>query len=184
MEKSDEELMELYQKGDFMAFETLYIRHSPRIYEFLKKKTSTDIAHDLMQEVFAKLHKSRKTYNPQYPFLPWIFTVVRNTLTDFYKKNESKMVLSSSSIENHNIEALLATQENLMQDNKIGQDISHILMALPEQQRQVIELRYLQEWSFEQIANELQTSPENIRKIVSRSLKKMRSLILKKEESL
>lgn len=184
MEKSDEELMELYQKGEFMAFEILYNRHSPRIYEYLQKKTPQGFSQDLMQEVFAKLHKSRKTYNPQYPFLPWVFTIVRNTLTDFYKKNESKMALSSSSIENHNVEALLATPENLIQDNKIGQDISHILMALPEQQRQVIELRYLQEWSFEQIANELQTSPENIRQVVSRSLKKMRSLILKKEESL
>ena len=49
---SDEEIMELYQAGDFSAFETLYCRHAGRVFEYLKKKVSVESAQDLLQEIF------------------------------------------------------------------------------------------------------------------------------------
>src|SRR5690606_9818099 len=70
---SDEELMELYQSSDYLAFETLYKRHSGRILQYLTKKVGTEIGQELLQDTFARIHKSRDKYNTQFPFLPWIF---------------------------------------------------------------------------------------------------------------
>ena len=88
---SDEDLMALYQSGDGHAFETLYRRHSGRVFEFLQKKTNPLNARDLLQEAFLKLHRARHQYSVQYPFLPWLFTITRNVLVDFVRLNETKI---------------------------------------------------------------------------------------------
>lgn len=164
----DEELMCLYQAGDPAAFELLYRRHSGRVYEYLKKKTTAENAGDLLQEIFERLHKSRDKYNPQYPFLPWLFTVSRNALFDFFRAAETKRTGDIDP------DSLPARQEAVF-DSASPKEISEILSVLPDNQRRAIALRYLDEWSFEKIAENLKTSPENVRQLVSRGLKKLRS---------
>ncbi len=91
-DRSDEELMTLYQSGDYMAFECLYERHSGRVFQYLKGKVEGEVAKDLLQETFLKVHRARAQYQPQYPFLPWLFTVARNSLNDFFKSADQKIV--------------------------------------------------------------------------------------------
>lgn len=168
-ELTDEELMSLYQTGDFAAFEVLYGRHSGRIFEYLKKKVSIEVAQDLVQEIFEKLHKSRAKYDVQYPFLPWLFTVSRNTLFDFFKEAETKLSRASNSSP-----VLL---ENIAQSaltDHSGHDISIILANLPQNQKRAIELRYLHDWSFEKIADDMKTTEDNTRQVISRGIKKLR----------
>lgn len=174
---SDEGLMDLYQKGDFPAFQEIYLRHSKRVYQYLKVKTnSVESAQDLMQEVFEKLHHNRDKYNSQFPFLPWVFTISRNTLLDHYKKAESKLV--KNSVFEEGIFEKLA--EPALVDSH--QDFSEILKDLSPTQKRAIELRYLSDWSFNQIARELSTSEENIRQLISRGIKKLK-LSFKKGDS-
>lgn len=167
---SDEELMSFYQNGEFQAFQTIYTRHAGRVFEYLKKKVSPDLAQDLLQESFEKLHRNRDKYNSQYPFLPWIFTISRNVVIDYYKKAESKLVKASCSSDDF-IESLSAP----LLENSSNMDISDVLRALPIAQKRAIELRYMNDWSFAQIATELETSEDNIRQLVSRGIKKLRS---------
>lgn len=170
----DEELMNLYLQGDFSAFEVLYIRHSGRLYEYLKKKVTPEIAQDLLQETFERLHKSRDKYNPQYPFLPWLFTISRNILLDFYKKAETKVSQASNSSSSL-LESIIVTS-----DDHPAHDFSQALNILPQNQKRAIELRYLNEWSFEKISQEIKISEENVRQLVSRGIKKLRLSLLKK----
>jgi len=135
---SDEELMSLYITGDFAAFEILYKRHSGRVFDYLKKKVSAETPQDLLQEIFAKLHKSRAKYNPQYPFLPWLFTISRNSLMDFYKLAETKLAKVSSSSD-----ALL---QNLpaVAVNAVGDvDLAQLLVSLPPNQKRATRIRGL-----------------------------------------
>lgn len=167
-DRSDEDLMTLYQGGDYVAFEYLYERHSGRVYHYLSGKVSADVAKDLLQDIFLKIHRSRSQYSSQYPFLPWLFTVARNTLTDFFKLSESNAVKVEIDLDNLAISEL---------PNASGHDLAAVLRNLPILQRQAIELRYMNDWSFEMIAEEMKTTPENSRQIISRGLKKMRSLL-------
>ena len=165
---SDEELMAHYQAGEIKAFEALYARHSGRVYQFLKSKTSPESARELLQEVFFKVHRSRSQYSPQYPFLPWLFTITRNAVIDLARLNETKVARSSASDEVQMESLTLATED-------WTPDLSQALQTLPAQQRRAIELRYLSEWTFEQIAEDMKTTPMNVRQVISRGIKKLRS---------
>lgn len=171
-DRSDEELMALYQSGDYAAFECLYERHSGRVFHYLKGKTSHESAQDLLQETFLKVHRSRDQYQSQYPFLPWLFTVARNSLHDFLKSPGQKVIR-------------IKVDSDIMPDKLLPvaseHDLSAALNGLSHVQRRAIELRYMNEWSFEKIAEEMKTTPENSRQIVSRGIKKVRSF-LKGEE--
>lgn len=174
-ELSDEALMNRYQLGDYSAFETLYLRHSGRILGFLKKKVAASVAEELTQEVFRKLHESRSKYNSQYPFLPWVFTITRNSLYDFFKLSETK-VYNESSSSDILLGQLLA---DTVATDKFDLNLGEILKHLPTAQKRAIELRYLDEWSFEKIAFEMKTSQENVRQLVSRGIKSVRAKIQK-----
>ena len=165
----DEELMILYQGGDFAAFEILYHRHSGRVFEYFKKKISIESAQELLQETFEKLHKSRQKYNSQYPLLPWLFTISRNVLFDFFKAAETKLSgrSSASPILLNNLVARVG-------ESYSPHDLSQILEILPQNQKRAIELRYLRDWTFEKIASDMKTSETNVRQMISRGLKKIR----------
>lgn len=165
---SDEELMVLYQSGEMKAFEMLYARHSGRVLQYLKAKTSAESAHELLQEIFAKVHRSRSQYSSQYPFLPWLFAMTRNVIIDYFRLNESKVARESL----HDVSAI---EEAADHREEIPLDLSQVLQTLPASQRRAIELRYLSDWTFEQIASDLKTTPENVRQVISRGIKKLRS---------
>ena len=171
-DRSDEELMTLYQSGDYGAFECLYERHSGRVFQYLKGKVSLEAAKDLVQETFLKVHRFRHQYQPQYPFLPWLFTVARNSLHDFLKSADQKVIRIE--IDSDSLPAKLLPVAS-------DHDLSAALSGLPHIQRRAIELRYMNEWTFEKIAKEMNTTPENTRQIISRGMKKIRSF-LKGEE--
>jgi RNA polymerase sigma-70 factor (ECF subfamily) len=160
--------MILYQGGEYTAFECLYERHSGRVFQYLKGKVSSETAKDLLQETFLKVHRSRRQYQPQYPFLPWLFTVARNSLNDFFRNSDQRVVK-------------IGVHADLLPEVLLPivpeHDLSAALSGLPQVQRRAIELRYLNEWSFEKIAEEMSTTPENSRQIVSRGIKKIRSLL-------
>src|SRR5574343_1651229 len=85
---SEEELMALYQDGSEDAFNLLYKRNSDKIYGFLLNKVRDEqVANEIFQSTFLKLHKGRHLYNKDLPFLPWLFAICRNTLSDYFRKN-------------------------------------------------------------------------------------------------
>lgn len=165
---SDEDLMALYQSGEIKAFETIYARHSGRVLEFLQKKTSPESARELLQETFLKLHRSRHQYSTQYPFLPWLFAITRNAFVDFVRLNESKVARGSVI----DIERASISAEDVPTR---APDLSQALATLPVDQRRAIELRYLSDWTFEQIAQEMKTTPVNVRQVISRGIRKIRA---------
>lgn len=162
--------MELYQSSDYLAFEILYRRHSGRILHYLASKVGAEIGQELLQDTFARIHKSRDKYNTQYPFLPWMFTIVRNLLRDYYKKAETQTAQKSVSLESISLEA----SSELGSFSSLGQ-LEASLRNLPSNQQRALHLRYVDDWTFEKIAAEIETSPQNVRQLISRGLKKMRS---------
>lgn len=169
---SDEELMQAYQDGVDGAFELLFKRHSSRVYGFLMNYLKNRVqADDVFQATFLKLHQARRHYDPSFPFAPWLFTVCRSVLTDHERKRgrnreDSNEELISSVADQRTFEIQPAIE----------------LEALPANQRVAIELRYQDELKFEEIAQRLETSPSNVRKLVSRGIKTLRILNGKKGE--
>ena len=169
--------MQNYINGDVEAFHILYHRHKGRVLGYLNSRLeSQDEAEDVFQEVFTKLHKYRFKYKKDIPFLPWLFTVVKNTLIDHIRKNATRnkhIQLGAEQINN---------AQNIKEENlSIAEAISE-LSSLSNKQRQAIELRFNDDLSFEDIAIRMNTSQTNVRKIVSRAIQKLRGLMLGKEK--
>lgn len=168
--------MQSYINGDIEAFQILYQRHKGRVLGYLNyRMKNQDEAEDVFQEVFTKLHKYRFKYKENIPFIAWLFTIVKNTLIDHIRKCATRNKYLQS---NHE-------QVNNMQHEKeaclpIAEAISE-LSSLSTKQRQAIELRFNEDLSFENIATRMNTSQTNVRKIVSRAIQKLRSLMLGKE---
>ncbi len=164
---NDEELMVMYQNGTEEAFSILYKRHSSKIYGYVRSKVRADErARDIFQEIYVKIHRSKNLYNKTFPVLPWFFTIARSVLIDEVRKEQT---------------VKLVPQENLdyeaPAENRGDIDISPGLSQLPENQRTAVQLRYVDEKTFEEIADHLETSPDNVRQLVSRGVKKLRSIL-------
>ena len=171
IDSSDEKLMQAYQNGDESAFKLLYARHSSKIYGFLHNRLSNrSLKDDLFQATFLKLHKTRHLYDPKFPFMPWLFTVCKSAMIDGLRQKDRALAQSDDSL----LAEIPATE--FVPDT----DSPHTLpsfTSLPEAQKRALELRYIQEHSFEEIAERLQTSPSNARKLVSRAIKRLKLLI-------
>jgi RNA polymerase sigma factor (sigma-70 family) len=167
--KTDEELMVLYQNGAEQAFQILYARHAGKIFGFIKNKVKKEEqARDIFQEVFTKIHKSKHLYNKTLPALPWIFTITRTTLIDSLRKDKiSKNVIEMD------LERIAVSEP----ETSSTEELTPHLSKLPANQRTAIELRYFEEKTFEEIAEKLNTSELNVRQIISRGLKRVRELI-------
>ena len=77
------ECMVRYQAGDVAAVEELVQRLSPRLISyFARPEAHPSDVEDLVQECWLRIHRSRHTYRPADPLLPWIFAIARHTMLD------------------------------------------------------------------------------------------------------
>ncbi len=170
---TDEELMVAYREGDPSAFQRLYTRHKRRLMGYLLTKLKDrNEAEDVFQSVFTKLHASRFRYNDEIPFLPWIFTMTRNTMVDHIRKKETykkhirvdtEYVLSRGSGEKSEPLSIAAAVSELS--------------SLSDAQRQALELRFNDGLSFDEISKSMKMSPANARQIASRGIRALKKLM-------
>ena len=161
-----------YAAGDMEAFEELYGRHKSRVFGFLMGKLKDrSEAEDMFQAIFAKLHQNRHRYRPDIPFLPWLFTISRNAVIDHVRKKAAHRKYMTDS--EYPVESYADPGPGLgSMDEVLPQ-----LAGLSESQRQALELRFSQGLTFAEIAERMQTSADNSRQIISRAVRKLRSLI-------
>ena len=158
---SNEELMIRYQKGDAQAFDELFERIHQRIYGYVSRRLSnkSDLE-DVIQNIFIKFHATKERYDSSYPLDAWIFTICRSVLFDHLRK------VSKISYE----EFIEFSQEVSTE----GPDVEVAIAKLPEQSQQIIKFKYLDELSFEEIAERINKSPANVRQIMSRAMRFLR----------
>lgn len=157
---TDEELMERYQEGDLSSFNELFVRYNKKVFSYVNKRVKGEDAFELYQEVFRKLHEYRMRYDSRYHFAPWFFTLIRNLLIDYYRK-EKKV-------------ELLEFDETYMspRDEEIIGDID--LGVLDTSSQSLIAMRYFDNREFKDIALEMKITEVNVRKKISRAIKKLR----------
>lgn len=175
-ELTDEELMLKYQKGDEKAFSALYERLSPKVYGYLKSKVhKTERANDIFQEVFVKIHKTKHLYKKDFPVLPWIFTITKNLMIDELRKSKNE--------KNHvDVDEMeLAAVETLSTHTQSVETLRPALNEIAPNQKLAIEMRYINEKSFDEIALALNTNAENVRQLISRGIKRIKEIVKEDE---
>ena len=157
-ERSDERLIALYFDGNNESFDVLIDRHKDRVYSYiLHYVKNPELADDIFQETFVKaivtIKQNRYVENGR--FSAWITRIAHNLIFDYFRKEKSEN-LQSTDAGDINIlnrkELSEATVEDHIILSQIETDIHRLIMALPENQREVLQLRYFKDMSFKEIA--------------------------------
>lgn len=157
----DLRLVKLAIDGDEKAYAELMNRYRDSIYYMLLKMVNNPSdADDLTIEAFGKAFKNIHLYTPNYAFSTWLFRIATNNCIDFIRKKKSApAAIEQQQDEQDDPAAHLQSdmpgpEEELIQQQKI-KHLSHVVSQLKPKYRRLIELRFYKEYSYEEIANEL-----------------------------
>jgi RNA polymerase sigma-70 factor (ECF subfamily) len=102
--------MERYAEGDDAAFSEVFSGLAPRIQAFLCRLCgSSDLAYDLTQETFLRMHRARGSFAPGHAVVPWAYAIARNCFVSHARSTKVKAARSSVDIAEHEIATGLET---------------------------------------------------------------------------
>ena len=164
---NDSHLISLYQNGSEAALADLIKRHEKDLYSFIFfKLMDRDLADDILQETFVKIIITLKEgrYNDEGKFIMWAKRIAHNLIIDYYRLKAKFNKVSETTFENeeYSIFDLIAESEENIEDRlvtlQINEDLKKMLFMLPENQQEVIKLRFFDGLSFKEIAEQTETS--------------------------
>ena len=157
----DFRLVELAKEGDQKAYAELLGRYRDAIYYMLLKMVNNPSdAEDLTIEAFGKAFKNIEQYTPNFAFSTWLFKIASNNCIDFIRKKRGSHISIDQGQEEQDTlsDAIQAStldpEENLIKQQKVNLTRT-IVTKLKPRYRRLIELRYFKEYSYEEIAEEL-----------------------------
>ena len=157
--RTDEELVTLYAKGNNTAFDVLLSRYKSSLYSYIFFIVhNKDLAEDIFQETFVKVIMTIKQerYVENGKFKAWITRIAHNLIIDNYRQERSKNIISNDEVDVdlfNNIKLCEGTIEDNMVRHQVLLDVKKLLQHLPDNQREVLEMRYYQDLSFKEIAD-------------------------------
>lgn len=182
---SDAQLVTWALDGDKEAFETLFRRYRDGIYNLCLQRTggNTDDASDLMQDTFLKVYLGLDKYDDRYTFGQWIYTIARNTFIDYVRRRKDDL-----SIDQLGKGALHATpaatdaspEERIIAEQRKVQ-IERNMALLPDKYRQLVELRFIKGYSYEEIASQLDLPIGTVSTQIHRARERLCKLIIESE---
>lgn len=155
---TDDVLVKAYAQGDNQAFDTLLKRHQAKVFSYIYSIVKNrDLADDLFQETFVKAITTIKQgrYSESGKFSAWISRIAHNLIIDYYRQEKSENLVSADDevVDVLNRKELSDINiEDAMVTTQIHTDVRRIIDALPENQREVLLMRYYRDMSFKEIA--------------------------------
>lgn len=161
--RQDYELVQKALEEDEKAFARLLSRYKDAIYFMLLKMVNNrSDAEDLTLEAFGKAFKNIHQYSPTYAFSTWLFKIASNNCIDFLRRKKGTYVaIDNNNDSNQNNETIRLKSKDLNPEEKLIRQQKAILLhrvvrRLKPRYRTLVELRYFREYSYEEIAKELE----------------------------
>jgi len=160
--RDDHELVALALKGDEKAYARLMIKYKDSIYfMILRMVKNKNDAEDLTIEAFAKAFSNLPFYSTEYAFSTWLFKIASNNCIDFLRKKKgshfslNQNADSDSNDNDLNLRSSSPDPEERLIIQQRGSILHNFIHKLKPQYRTLIDLRYFKEYSYEEIAKEL-----------------------------
>lgn len=161
-------------KTDFQSF---YSAHVDRIYRFVLFRVGgvQAVAEDLTSEIFLKALEAYDRYDPGQSALAWIYTIARNTLSNHYRDTAKARadvdIMDFPIAADDFLDKILAAEDRAR--------VHKALAALSPEQRQLIELKYLQGYKHQEIAALLNKSVSAVKVATHRAIKQFKDVCFK-----
>ena len=159
--RQDYELVKSALQGDEKAFARLLARYKDTIYFMLLKMVNNrSDAEDLTLEAFGKAFKNLHQYSPTYAFSTWLFKIASNNCIDFLRRKKGIFVSIENNEYNENNEQIkIPSKEPNPEEKLIRQQkailLRRVVRRLKPRYQTLVELRYFREFSYDEIAKEL-----------------------------
>ncbi len=172
-----EDLVKQAKAGDRHAFAGLYDQFADRIFRFILIKVRHEQeAEDLLQTVFIKAWNGLGGFDLRKAnFSAWLYKIATNAVYDYFRKS-ARQPQNLELNEDLNITIAEDTGSQMDQIQAIG-ELRKKLKLLPSQYREVLELRFVQDFTLKETAEILQKSSLSVRLLQHRALKKLKGLV-------
>jgi RNA polymerase sigma-70 factor, ECF subfamily len=181
-----DEVLLVATKRNPAAFAPVYERHAPAILAYLRRRTgSTEVAVELAAEVFAAALVSASRYRQEHgPVRAWLVGIANHKLGDARRKaRHSASALRRLGIQSiHVSEAGMADLDERLTAQAEGQLALQLLADLPQDQRDAVLARVVDEQDYADLALRFQTTEVNVRARVHRGLRKLSALMIATQE--
>lgn len=165
--KTDSWLISEYRKGNEKTLAVLIKRHQKDLFSFIfYKLMDEDLANDIFQDTFMKIIVTLKEgrYNEEGKFILWAKRIAHNLIIDHFRLKSKHVKVSETSYDNDEFsifDLISGKDENIEErliSQQIQEDLMKMLVCLPENQQEVIKLRFFDGLSFKEIADHTDTS--------------------------
>ncbi|UFH35628.1 RNA polymerase sigma factor [Flavobacterium acetivorans] len=173
--------IEKAKEGDQTAFTFLLNLYWNEVYGFMLKRTENEtIAEDITIETFSKAFDKISTYNPEFQFNTWLISIAKNVHIDLLRKKKSSLFVEITDKEDqkaYNIaDTTPSAEDELITEQNLSQLLQYIKELKPHYQ-EVIQLRYFQEMSYQEIANKIDEPLSNVKIKLLRAKKLLAEII-------
>ena len=170
------ELVRQAQAGDAVAFAALYQEYSPTIYRFLRRRMAgpDEAIEDLTEDVFVKVYDKLDRYQERgLPFTAWLYRIAHNQMVDHIRtlpRLPARSLEDAREVPEHGAGRAFGQ----VLDRQV---LEPALARLTDEQRQVVQLRFLQGLSVADTATQMGRSDEAVKKLQARGLANLRRLL-------
>jgi len=176
--------IEKAKKNDQIAFNFLLDTFWNDVYGFQLKRTQNENdAEDITIQTFSKAFDKIHTYNPDYEFKTWLITISKNIHIDLVRKRKSSISNTIDRDEEDDfydvIDESPSPEDKLITEQNLAKLLRDIKKLKPHYQ-EVINLRYFQELSYNEISEQLNEPINNIKVKLLRAKKLLADIITKK----
>ena len=171
--------------GNDSAFEYLVRKHERLVFTAVYGIVGNpDDAMDVSQEVFLKVYKSLSSFKGDSEFSTWLYRIAKNCALDFVRQKKAPLVsIDTSGEENEGFdipdESIKSNPEKSALSNEKREILHKALGLLSDEHREIIILRDMNDYSYEEIANRLEIEPGTVKSRLFRAREQLRKILLK-----
>lgn len=162
------------------AFERLYRKSCLPVYRYVYAFTggSRELAEDLTAETFARAWQNRSTYSGKADgAVGWVIRIARNLAIDTHRRAAGSLESHADPLEEElDVPAVLPNPETQMMLSEQQQIVLSLLGELPQEQREILILRYFLNWKIKQIARYMDFPENTVSVYIHRALEKLRRI--------
>jgi len=183
-----DQLIEDAKKGSQTAFTALLDIYWSEVYYFILKRTENESdTEDITIETFAKAFDKIDSYNNKFSFNTWLITIAKNVHIDLIRRRKSSEFINNLGENEEFLFNNIPDDEDSLEDQLIFEQnlatLKHCIKQLKPHYQQIIQLRYFQERSYNEIAEIINEPLNNVKIKILRAKKLLTELIQKKESN-
>ncbi|MFU2094967.1 RNA polymerase sigma factor [Ornithobacterium rhinotracheale] len=157
-------LIEDCKKGKQSAQTTLMNLLWDKVHYYVLSKIQNKAdAEDISIKTFTKVFQKLKLYNEDFDFITWVRAIAHNTMIDYIRKKPELNISIDDELCNVDLSSAVPSPEQSLILEQSAEELMHHVAKLPAIYQEIIRLRYLEEKTYNQIAQELNLSLSNVK---------------------